>query len=359
MEPYRPFGNAGLTGDGKRAEDSTRMATPAPPSSASFTDTIHAIAPGLALALAIAFASVALRDASGIAALNPVVVALLAGILLRRAIGAPARLRPGIGFAVRPLLRAAIVLLGLQLTVWQLAAVGPGVIALAVVVVAVTLPATALMGRALGVPANLSLLIGTGTAICGASAIVAANQVLRGRQEDVTYALGVITLCGTAALLVYPALAGPLGLDPRAFGIWAGASIHEVVQAVGAAAAGGPVATETGTVTKLARVLLLAPAILALGAWAGRADGDAKVAVPWFAFGFLAMVGITSTGLLPGWIPATSRFVVPLMLAASVAALGLNTDISAIRARGLAPLLLGVASTLLIAALGLAGAWLV
>lgn len=335
------------------------MAAPAPPSSASFLETARGAAPGLALSLAIAVASVAVRDASGIAALNPVVVALIAGIVLRRAIGSPPVLRAGIGFAVRPLLRAAIVLLGLQLTVWQLAAVGPGVIALAVVVVAVTLPATALLGRALGVSSNLSLLIGTGTAICGASAIVAANQVVRGRQEDVTYALGVITLCGTAALLIYPLLAVPLGLDARAYGVWAGASIHEVVQAVGAAAAGGPVATETGTVTKLARVLLLAPAILALGAWAGRGQGDAKVAVPWFAFGFLAMVGVTSTGLVPDWIGAASRFAVPIMLAASVAALGLNTDISAIRARGLAPLLLGVASTLLIAALGLAGAYMV
>lgn len=335
------------------------MAAPTPPSSASFVETARGVAPGLALSLAIAVASVAVRDASGIAALNPVVVALIAGIVLRRAIGSPPVLRAGIGFAVRPLLRAAIVLLGLQLTVWQLAAVGPGVIALALVVVAVTLPATALLGRALGVSSNLSLLIGTGTAICGASAIVAANQVVRGRQEDVTYALGVITLCGTAALLIYPLLAVPLGLGARAYGVWAGASIHEVVQAVGAAAAGGPVATETGTVTKLARVLLLAPAILALGAWAGRGQGDARVAVPWFAFGFLAMVGLTSTGLIPGWIGAASRFAVPIMLAASVAALGLNTDISAIRARGLAPLLLGVASTLLIAALGLAGAWLV
>ncbi len=335
------------------------MAAPAPPSTASLVETVRAVAPGLALSLAIAVVSVLVRDASGIAALNPVVVALVAGILLRRAIGSPPVLRPGVGFAVRPLLRAAIVLLGLQLTVWQLAAVGPGVIALAVVVVAATLPATALMGRALGVAPNLSLLIGTGTAICGASAIVAANQVVRGRQEDVTYALGVITLCGTAALLIYPPLAVPLGLDARAYGVWAGASIHEVVQAVGAAAAGGPVATETGTVTKLARVLLLAPAILALGAWAGRGQGNARVAVPWFAFGFLAMVGLTSTGLIPGWVGAASRFAVPIMLAASVAALGLNTDISAIRARGLAPLLLGVASTLLIAVLGLAGAYLV
>lgn len=321
--------------------------------------TAWAVAPGLALSFAIAFASVAVRNATGIAALNPVVVALIAGMVLRRAIGSPPLLKAGIAFAVRPLLRLAIVLLGLQLTIWQLAAVGPGVLALAVIVVAAVLPLTATLGRMLGVPSALSLLIGTGTAICGASAIVAASQVVRGRQEDVTYALGVITLCGTAALVIYPPLAVPLGLDPRAYGIWAGASIHEVVQAVGAAAAGGPVATEFGTVTKLARVLLLAPAVIALGAWAGRGHGTAKVPVPWFAFGFLALVGVTSTGLVPAWADAASRIAVPLMLAASIAGLGLVTDISALRARGLAPLLLGIASSLLIAAIGFAGALLV
>jgi uncharacterized integral membrane protein (TIGR00698 family) len=197
-------------------------------------------------------------------------------------------------------------------------------------------------------------LIGAGTAICGASAIVAANQVARGRDEDVTYALAVITLCGTAAMLAYPALAAPLGLGARAYGLWAGASVHEVVQAVGAAAAGGPEAAQSGTVMKLARVVLLAPAVAALGLWAGRGGGT-KAPVPWFALGFLALVALRSTGLVPDILVDASRTLVPLMLAASVAALGLSTALGALRARGGAPLLLGVVSTLFIALLGLAG----
>lgn len=324
-----------------------------------------AILPGLVLSLGLALASIRLKEATGLAALNPVVVALVAGIALRAAFGLSPALRPGTAFAVRPVLRAAIVILGLQVTLGQLASVGAGALGLAFCSVALTVPFTIWLGARLGVDTALSQLIGTGTGICGASAIVAANQVARGSQEDVAYALAVITLCGTASLILYPALAPMLGLDARAYGLWAGASIHEVVQAVGAAAAGGPVSAEIGTITKLARVVMLAPAVLALGAWvrhSTRNNGETqklKAPMPWFAFGFLLMVGIASTHLLPPVVDRTGRYLVPLMLAASVAALGLNTDLAALRAKGFRPLLLGIGATLFVALIGLVGARLV
>jgi uncharacterized integral membrane protein (TIGR00698 family) len=185
--------------------------------------------------------------------------------------------------------------------------------------------------------------------------------VVQGRQEDVAYALAVITLCGTAALLIYPELGTLLGLGPRMYGLWAGSSIHEVVQAVGAAAAGGPVAVATGTITKLARVVMLAPAVLALSAWVrrGQTAGPVRAPIPWFAFGFLAMVAVASTGTLPHSAIAASKVAVPLMMAAAVAALGLNTDLRMLRGQGLRPLLLGSGASLFVALLGLAGATLI
>ncbi len=320
------------------------------------------IAPGLLLSLGLAALAILLRDASGLAALNPVVVALVAGIALRTSLRLPLWLRPGTAFAVRPVLRAAIVLLGLQVTAGQLLSVGGGALALAFASVALTVPFTIWLGRVLGVSTPLAQLIGTGTGICGASGIVAANQVVRGKQEDVAYALAVITLCGTAALLIFPAVAPLTGLSPRGYGLWAGASIHEVVQAVGAAAAGGPIAVETGTITKLARVVLLAPAVLALGAWVRRGEatgGSVRAPMPWFAFGFLAMVAVASTGMVPPAAIGASKRLVPLMLAASVAALGLNTDLRALHRQGIRPLLLGIFATLFVSALGLLGALLV
>ncbi len=323
---------------------------------------VAAIVPGLLLCLGLAWLAMRLRDASGLVALNPVVVALLGGLSLGAALarrgGLPVWLRPGTAFAVRPLLRAAIVLLGLQVTAAQLLSVGAGALGLAVASVALTLPVAMWLGPRLGVSRPLAQLIGAGTGICGASAIVATNQVAGGTQEDVAYALAVVTLFGTASLIIYPALGPLLHLSPRAYGLWAGASIHEVVQAVGAAAAGGPAAAEVGTITKLARVVMLAPAVLTLGAWArrGGAGGELRTPMPWFAFGFLAMIASSSSGVLPPSAAMLSRQAVPLMLAASVAALGLSTDLRALRARGWRPLLLGLATTLFIALLGLAGA---
>ena len=318
--------------------------------------------PGLALCAGLALLAGWLRDASGLTALSPVVLALLSGLGWRAALGLPAGLKPGIAFAARPLLRAAIVLLGLQVTLAEVLALGPGALLLALLSVGATLPAALWLGARLGVAPGLSALLGAGTGICGASAIVAANQVVRARDEDVTCALAVITLCGTAGLIALPLLAGPLGLSDFGYGLWAGAALHEVVQAVGAAAAGGAEAAQAGTVMKLARVMLLAPAILLLGWWLLRgraAEGAARVPVPWFAFGFLGMVGLASTGMVPERAAQASRLLAPLMLAASLAALGLSTDLRAMRARGLAPLALGVLLSLLLALLTLFGVRLI
>lgn len=333
--------------------------TSAPSAAQSFPDRMRSLAPGLGVCLAIAAVAIIIRNMTAIAALNPVVVALVLGVGLGAVIGRPASLKPGISYAVRPVLRAAIVLLGFQVTLGMLASLGLGALVLAFLVVGLTLPFTIWLGQVMGVDPKLSLLIGTGTAICGASAIVAANQVARGKDEDVTYALAVITLCGTVALILFPYLGELMGMSANTYGLWAGAAIHEVVQAVGAAAAGGPEAAQTGTVMKLARVFLLAPAVVALGWWVARSQmgeaGQAKAPVPWFAFGFLALVVIGSTGLVPQFVVDASRFIVPIMLAASVAALGLQTDLRALHARGAAPLLLGVASTLFITLLALLG----
>ncbi len=315
-----------------------------------------ALLPGIVASFAMAGAAILVRNGTGIAALNPVVVALALGIGLRAAIGLPAVLRPGAAFTVRPVLRAAIVLLGLQVTPGQLLSLGPGALLLAAASVGLTMPFTAWLGPRMGVGSGLSQLIGAGTGICGASAIVAANQVVRAKQEDVAYALAVVTLFGTVALLAFPALSGLFGMGPRAAGLWAGASIHEVVQAVGAAAASGPDAAEAGTITKLARVVLLAPAILALGYFARGGGETVRAPVPWFAFGFLGLVALGGTGLVPIEAVRWSRWLVPLMMGASVAALGLGTDLRALRARGWRPLALGGAATLFISALGLIGA---
>jgi uncharacterized integral membrane protein (TIGR00698 family) len=221
--------------------------------------------------------------------------------------------------------------------------------------VVLTFAFTLALGRLLGVDACLAQLIAAGTSICGASAVVAANSVVRGRGEAVAYALGVVTLCGTLVMLCFPVLGVLAGLSDRAYGVWIGASVHEVAQAVAAAFAHGDEAGQYGTVSKLTRVLLLAPMVILLGQAllrrAGAARGD--VPVPWFAFGFIVMVGVASAGILPPPALGALAVVAQALLAAALAAVGLETDLRQIRAQGWRPLALGAAATVFIGGLAL------
>lgn len=313
--------------------------------------------PGLTLSLAIAGAAFALRHMSGIAVLSPLLVAVLAGIAVRVVFGLNDMPQAGVKFAARPLLRLGIVLLGLQITLGQIADLGMGVVVIAALSLAVTYGAMMGFARLIGVPRPLAQLMSAGTAVCGASAIVAANAVARGDEEDVGYAIASITLFGTLAMLVMPLLAQPLGLSAIAYGVWTGASIHEVAQVTAAAFQGGAASGEVGTVTKLVRVMLLAPLVMAMALAArsamraGGADhGTAQsVIFPWFVVGFLALVVLNSLIAMPVMVTSASGVISTLLMAAGLAAMGLSIDLRQLRNRGLKPLVLGAVGSVFIA----------
>jgi uncharacterized integral membrane protein (TIGR00698 family) len=230
-------------------------------------------APGL-LALAALVAA-----AFALAGLVPGIAAGLWAMALGVAVAGPVRALPGgaaaAALGARPLLRAGVALLGLQVAAGELVALGPRGLVLAVGVVAVTLAVTVGAGRVLRVPASLALLVASGSAICGASAVAATASAIGADDEDAGYAVAVVTLFGTLAMVLVPVLAtGPLGLTGEQAALWAGASIHEVAQVTGAGGVLGGAALATATLVKLARVALLAPTVALLARRAGRgADG--------------------------------------------------------------------------------------
>lgn len=324
---------------------------------------LSALLPGFLLAGAVAAGAFALRwlPVPAIATISPLMLAILLGMIVRNTIGTPDSAHPGLAACLRRPLRFGIVLLGLQLTLAQVLEVGGIGLLILIAAVAGTYLFTVAVGRALGVDAKLAQLIGVGTSICGASAVIAANTVVRDRDGGVPYALAVVTLYGTIAMFSYPVLMHAFGLTPHAYGLWVGASVHEVAQVVAAGFAGGEDAGAFGTITKLTRVLLLAPMVLLLGWHAARvaraAGGDeihARPPTPWFVFGFLAMVGVASTGVVPAEARPGIVLTTQAILAFALAAVGLETDFRRIAARGWRALLLGGLATLFIAALSLA-----
>src|ERR1700690_1866750 len=236
---------------------------------------LHAagIWPGLFLTAIVAAAAFALRQIPGVGTLSPMILAILLGIGFHNIVGTPSWAKAGVTFSLRRLLRPAIILLGLQLTITQVIEVGGrGLLIIAATLVA-TFAFTVWMGKLLGVERKLAQLIAAGTSICGASAVIAANTVTNAHDEDVAYAVACVTVFGSAAMFAYPLLPGLLHLDPHAFGLWTGASIHEIAQVVAAAFQDGQKAGEFGTIAKLSRVMLLAPVVITLGLIAARRAG--------------------------------------------------------------------------------------
>jgi uncharacterized integral membrane protein (TIGR00698 family) len=317
--------------------------------------------PGVLLASTVAISAYLVRQVPGMATFSPLIIAILLGIAFHNFVGTPSAAKSGVAFAMRRLLRIAIVLLGLQLTIAQVIEVGGRGIGIIAATLVATFAFTVWMGKWLGVERKLAQLIAAGTSICGASAVIATNTVTNAHDEDVAYAVACVTVFGSVAMFTYPLLPGLLHLDPHAFGLWSGASIHEIAQVVAAAFQDGQKAGQFGTIAKLSRVMLLAPVVITLGLMARRGGNNdasmdvssARPPMPWFVLGFVALVGVNSMIAIPHetkvWIATLTTF----LLTIALAAMGLETDVRKLVAKGIRPALLGALAFLFIASFSL------
>lgn len=314
--------------------------------------------PGLLLTAAIAALSLWLGtlpwlQAHGISALT---LAIVTGIAIGNTVYpllAP-RAAAGVGFSKAMLLRAGIILYGLRLTAQDIGQVGSaGVLIDALVLCSTFALAWWLGSRVLGLERDTALLIGAGSSICGAAAVMAAEPVVKGRAEQVAVAVATVVVFGTVSMFLYPLLyrwgvsIGWMPLDATGFGVFTGSTVHEVAQVVAAGRAISQPVADAAVITKMVRVMMLAPFLLGLSALlarGGRAgDGQrSKIAVPWFAFGFIAMAGFNSLHLLPAPLVGALVDLDTALLAMAMAALGLTTHASALRQAGARPMLLAL-----------------
>lgn len=316
--------------------------------------------PGLVLTAMLAALAWSLHGLPLLGVFSPMILAILLGMVFHNLIGTPVRARAGVAFSLRRVLRLGIILLGLQLTAAQVAAVGASGVAIIAAVLIGTFFFTKAAGRWLRVDPKLAELIAAGTSICGASAVIATNTVTRARDEDVAYAVACVTVFGSIAMFLYPLMGAALQLDASNYGLWTGSSIHEIAQVVAAAFQHGEEAGKAGTIAKLTRVMMLAPMILALG-WAAmrrrsaheRKQGGA-LPLPWFILGFLALVGVNSVVAIDPVVRAAIVQLTSFLLAMALAAMGLGADFKKLVAAGPRPLLLGAISSVFISGFSLA-----
>lgn len=301
-----------------------------------------------------AVAAVATMVASLSSSVSPLVVAVALGAVAANVGLVGPRLQPGLSTAAGLLLRIGVVLLGLRLSVGDVAALGSSGILVVAGTVAVTFFGTQAIGRRLGLSPDLSLLVATGYSICGASAIGAVSGATEADEEEVAAAIGLVTLFGSLAILTLPILAGPLALDGDRFGPWAGASVHDVAQVVATASAGGSATVAAAMVVKLTRVALLTPIVVGVSMQRRRAGGaqpDRRPPLlPWFVIGFLAAVAIRSTGVVSTAAIDGARAVEGWLFAIALVGLGAGVRIDRLRRLGPRPLALGAAAWVLVAA---------
>jgi uncharacterized integral membrane protein (TIGR00698 family) len=315
--------------------------------------------PGICLTGAIAVLATELGkspwlQAHGISALT---LAIIGGMLVGNTIypRIAALSAPGVLFSKQVLLRAGIILFGLRLTFQDIGHVG----AIGVLIDALVLASTFLLSwwagtKLFGLNRRTAMLIGSGSAICGAAAVMATEPVVRASADEVCIAVATVVAFGTLAIFLYPALYHLneqlhwVSISPFAYGIFTGSTVHEVAQVVAAGKAVAESTANTAVITKLVRVMMLAPFLVLLSAYLSRRSEEGGAAppaatswthvIPWFALGFIAVAGFNSLAILPRAVVGAAINIDTLILATAMAALGVSTQFSAIRKAGLKPL---------------------
>lgn len=319
----------------------------------------HRLLPGIATALTLAMIARILGDVSGLSTLT---VAVLIGIVIGNAPLPIDSVRPGLAFVAKHVLRVGVIALGMRLSIDSVSQLGLGVIITIVVTVTATFFGTRALGRRLGVSGPLSLLVATGYSICGASAIAAMEESSEAEEEEVAVAIGLVTLAGTIAMFAVPLFGSLLGLTDAQYAIWSGASIHDVAQVVSAGAARGPEVLAAAVVVKLTRVLLLAPLVTGVSISRNRSapiGSTRPPLIPGFVAGFLLLVVVRSTGVVPAPVVELTQWVEQMLFTIALVGLGAGVRVAKLRELGGAPLVLGALASGVVAVVSLGAVLLI
>ncbi|SEJ43407.1 conserved hypothetical integral membrane protein [Pseudomonas linyingensis] len=323
----------------------------------SINSRVRELAPGFMVSLIVAAAATFLSEHYD----APVMLfALLLGMALNF-LSADGKCKAGIEFTARTVLRIGVALLGMRITLEQIAGLGWKPVALVVILVAVTISVSVVAAKALGFQRLFGMLTGGATAICGASAALALAAALPNhpqKERATLFTVIGVSALSTMAMIVYPMIANWFALSPQEAGVFLGATIHDVAQVVGAGYSMSPETGDTATVVKLMRVAMLLPVIVcaAMITRMQGADptGKRPPLLPWFAVGFLILACVNSTGWVPTLVQGGVNELSRWCLVISISALGMKTQLKELASVGIKPILLMVGETVFLVALVLA-----
>ena len=339
-------------------------------------DQFPKIIPGLVVASLLAWLSTWLSEYLGVEVLgfektpiSAVMMAILLGIIIGNIIPMPTWLKPGFTFSVKKVLRFGIILLGIRLSIFDVFKLGAYGVPIVLLCILGALFFTTRLNKWLNLPERLGALIAVGTSICGVSAIVATGPAIDAEDEEVAYAVAVITIFGIFATLVYPYLANAIFAGPTQVGLFLGTSVHDTSQVTGSALVYSqvfdlPKALDVATVTKLVRNVFMAAVIPFMALYYARRTNGGEESVgkkasftkllPQFVIGFLMLAVIRSLGdaLWAGqsWtdvVSFTKTWAVNLLVVA-LAGVGLTTSFKILKGLGIKPFLVGLGAALIV-----------
>lgn len=287
--------------------------------------------------------------------LETLTIAIIIGILYNNTIGTQKVFQEGIKFSLKKLLKVGIVLLGFKLNMTALMDLGPNIIVLVLIFVPLTLAVFMFASKKFGIQKKLGTLIGVGSCICGASAVVALAPVIGADDDDAVIAVSIVSVLGAIGVIVYSAIASVSSLSDASYGIWSGLTLHGVAHALAAAFARGDAAGELGTFVKMTRVLMLVPVSLFLSYYFNGRGETKKAQFPMYVLYFIIAGIINSLGILPKevttFLAKSSNFLILM----AMTAMGLSVNFKQVAKKGAKSFVVSSGLFVLLSGLGLVG----
>lgn len=315
---------------------------------------LKGLLPGFILSLVIALVATGIEMVLPIHIIGAAVIAMFLGIVTRSFIPQQEVIKPGVQYTLKKVLKGAIVLLGASLNVAIVLEVGSRTLAILFFTLLTAFGGGLLIGKWMGVNWKLSNMIAAGTGICGGSAIAAVAPVIDAEDSDVTYAISATFLFDMAMVILFPILGRAMQLSDIIFGYWTGTAVNDTSSVVAASFSFSEAAGEIATMVKLTRTLAIIPTVIFFAFLAIRrkrkesTQTGEKMSVsvkglfPWFIVFFVLMAGLNTVGIITPAVSDILRTVSRFLMVVALAAIGLKTDIQAIRKTGIGPFVHGV-----------------
>ncbi|MGW6384949.1 YeiH family protein [Peribacillus butanolivorans] len=316
---------------------------------------------GIVLTLLIAIAAKFLAELPFLHIMGQLVIAIIIGVFWKSIVGLPDYVVAGTNYSSKVLLRFGIILLGMRLNLKDIFNAGPKTFAVGAISLVFAILVVYGLTRLIKVEKKLGILIACGTGICGAAAVLAISTQIKAKEKDTAIAVATVAVLGTTFTFGYTILYPFLGLSDQGYGIFSGATLHEIAHVIAASAPGGNEAVDMAVMVKLTRVALLIPVAIFIGfimnlkertANPGKKFSWKSIQIPWFILGFLATSALYSTGVVPAAIAEYIVSLSYLLMAMSMAGLGLNIDLVIFKKYGGKPFVAGLFGSILLSILG-------